>query len=185
MPAARSWCDCASAAVAGHQDDRQLRPNPMQGDGEFGAGHAGHDLVGQKQVEPVGIGTKGCQRRGAAIEADGLVAEGRQHLLAEQYERRFVIDQKDGLAAAGWAGAPAPELGPAALRREVDLEGAACARPALHVDGAAVVRHDAVNGRQAEPVPLPAALVVKKGSKTRSTVASSMPRPASLTVRRA
>ena len=65
---------------------------------------------------------------------------------------------------------------------EVDREGRADAELALDADVATALLDDPVHGRQPQPVPLPASLVVKKGSKIWRSVASSIPWPLSRTV---
>ena len=55
------------------------------------------------------------------------------------------------------------------------------ARLAVHPNVAATLFHNAVNGREAEPVPFPCSFVVKKGSKIWDWVSLSIPQPVSLT----
>jgi hypothetical protein len=67
------------------------------------------------------------------------------------------------------------------LPRQIDGEFAAAADSAVDIDAAAQVGHDAVHQRQPEPGAMPAALVVKNGSKMRSSTCGAMPVPVSRT----
>jgi len=67
---------------------------------------------------------------------------------------------------------------------EIDLKGCAVSGFAVDEDVSGALLDDAVNGSQAQAGSLPCSLVVKKGSKMRDTVASSMPVPVSLTASR-
>ena len=70
----------------------------------------------------------------------------------------------------------------ASTRGQVDA-GTSCPRPARcrRQIVAAALLDDAVDRREAEPVPLPCSFVVKNGSKMRARVSASMPLPVSLT----
>jgi hypothetical protein len=46
--------------------------------GELGSTQVGHDLVGDRRVEPVGRGLEGRERRAAVGKPDRLVAEALQ-----------------------------------------------------------------------------------------------------------
>lgn len=66
-------------------------------------------------------------------------------------------------------------------RRQEHVEAGARAWCAGHVDDAVMLGNDAVHDREAEAGAIARVLVVKNGSKMRSSVASSMPQPSSLT----
>jgi hypothetical protein len=66
-------------------------------------------------------------------------------------------------------------------RQKVQVESAAPAKLARHVDGAAMGHDDAVGDRQPKAGNLAKRLGGKKSSKTRDRVTSSMPQPVSLT----
>ena len=122
---------------------------------QFGAVHAGHDHVREQQIDAaVAIvgDPQGVLRR---IGREHVVAEGFQDAPRGAENGFFVFDQQDGFVAAGGrpVGFGGGRLGihfRAGVPGQIDVEGGALARRAGHVDAAAVLLDDAVDGGESE-----------------------------------
>src|SRR5918995_6173444 len=86
------WRGLGRSTEAGHQKDRQVRPDRMERCGQLSARLPGHDLVGQYKVEALRIGPEGRQRSRAVVEADRLVAERRHPPLSELHQRLLLAE---------------------------------------------------------------------------------------------
>ena len=130
MPAARSPRDSTSPRWPVIRTTGRSGRISCSARRELGSGHLGHDLVGQHQIEAIRVGAKRRQCSRALIEADRLVADCGQHLLAKQDERSFIVDQEDRLALPERQGRLAAVI--VCRRRfglpEIGLEAAAGAR---------------------------------------------------------
>ena len=177
------------ARVAGHQHDRQVGADACSAAASSVPVISGMTSSVSTRSNRSGSARNAASAARLAVEADRLVAERGQHLLAEQHQRRLVVDQQHGLAVAPGAAAPASS-GSASRRAprvcgQIGLEGAARAGAALHVQRAAVVGDDAVHRGQAEA----GAAARRLGREERledplQRCAASMPWPVSRTARR-
>ena len=96
----RSLDDCR-IGEAGHQDDRNLRPNGTDLPSEFRTSETRHAFVGDHRVEPFRIGEKRGERRGAGAEADRCVAQLAQCLGGKPEKRGFVGSARATRKAGG------------------------------------------------------------------------------------
>ena len=83
---------------------------------------------------------------------------------------RWRLDERDARLGHGHHG-----------DRQCDTKDRAMSCLTLHGDCAAVAFNDSLAEREAQPVPTPGGLVVKKGSKIRACSSTGMPRPVSAT----
>ena len=138
---------------AAHEQDRDIRADLPQARGKLGTTHARHELIGYHEIKTRRPRLECLEGRLTVLESDRFVAEGRDHLLAEEHECLVVVDEEDGLSATlGNRYALDTARGGGLYRpREVDREAAPLPRCARNLDGTTVVAHDAVHQRQAEP----------------------------------
>ena len=155
---------------------------------QLGAGHLGHDYVGDDQIEFLRV--EHLDRLGAAGAGDRFVVEILERADSRGADARIVLDDQD--AGAGdvdvgvsvrWTRrmdadrAPRPRC--AADRSTPSCRAPTwlsiptsppdwCAKPKIWL--------------RPRPVPLPTGLVVKKGSNARSSTSGGMPQPVSVTL---
>ena len=72
--------------------------------GQFAAIHAGHDDVGEQEVDGALVAGDDLQSSGAVFGFEDFVALGFQILAGEMAEMGFIFDEEDGLLPAIGAG---------------------------------------------------------------------------------
>ncbi|VTR66236.1 hypothetical protein DESC_460131 [Desulfosarcina cetonica] len=136
---------------AGANDHRQVRAGGHDPAGQFLAGHVGHGLVGDHQVEVLGIRPENLQGFEAAGPTDDLVSQLQQQFRRHVDQHGLVVNQENALVPAGYG----------LLRRnrhdgrlagtgKIDLEGAAHAGFAVDIDAAAQCPDDPMNHGQTQ-----------------------------------
>ena len=169
--------------VARDEEHRQGRVAPAQRLGGGAAVQAWHDEIGDQDAGLLhGLGPE-LERLGAVGGDDDAVAGLPQGARQDRAEPLLVLHEQHRLAAARRGGGDRMgRLGGRLQRaREQDLEGGPPARLALHLDLAVALLHDPEHVASPSPVPLPLALVVKKGSKRWARASGESPVPVSAT----
>ena len=173
------------AGIARHEEEREIGAKESGFGGEFGAGFAGHDDVGEEKID----GRGGVENVESGLGVLGFYDEIASSLekSAGEFAQRFVgFDQENcGGALCGGriidtgfdAAAGLDNFG------EINGEGGSLPWFAVNLDVAAALLDDAVDGGEAETGAAAAFLGGEKSSKIRERVVSSMPLPVSATVR--
>ena len=117
------------------------------------AAEAGHDDVGDDQVDGVGV-AGGEGEGGIAVGGfEDAVAAGFQSFANQLADGVFVFDEEDGFGSAGGGegnGSGAVGFGGLVDAGEINGEDGAAAELALHEDVAAALLDDAVDGGESE-----------------------------------
>ena len=122
---------------------------------QFGAVHAGHDHVGDQQIDPLAGGAGDAQGVLGRMGGEHVVAQRFEDALGRAQDDFLVFDQQDGFVRARRRIGRRRDGGGRCVFRQIlpgqeDLERAALARLAFHADVAAVLLGGAVDGGQAE-----------------------------------
>ena len=88
------------ATVAAHENDRNIGSQLPDLARKLGPGEIWHRLVGQHEIEALGIRAKRLQRGDARIKPHRLVAKLGKRLFRERNERTLVVHDHHGLAVA-------------------------------------------------------------------------------------
>lgn len=87
-------------SVAGHVEDREARAVLADLRGDLGAGHVGHDDVGQEQVDPLGrVAREEHRVRGVGRLVDAVVVAG-EDPVGQFAEALLVLHEEDRLTVA-------------------------------------------------------------------------------------
>ena len=140
--------------VAGHVDALEAGAGFQELVGELVAVHAGHDDVGEEEVDGAVVG--GGEAEGGCGVGSGeyAVAQGAEHGFGDGEDGGFVLDEENGFLSGGGGGGGwgvlGGRFGAVFEAGEADAERAAAAGPAVDVDEALVLLDDAVDGGEAE-----------------------------------
>jgi len=169
--------------VARHVQDGHIRAKRYETLRQNGAVHLRHHHIREEEMDRPGMALDDPQRVCNLSSAQNDIPPVLEDPLNERTNLILVFDDQNGLASARRQGADRLHhlLRDTLDAREVEPERASLSRFTFYPDVTAALPDDAVDRRQAEPVPLPSSFVVKKGSKMRAWVSASIPVPVSLT----
>ena len=139
--------------VAGHEEDDGPRPHRRHGLRDLGPAHAGHDDVGEEQVDVARVAACELEHGGAVGGLQDGVPVRLQDLGHQLADDRLVLDEQDRLvtgARPSAAGLAAGSSARSATQREENAERRAQAGLGRHLDRAAALLDDAVHGRETE-----------------------------------